>query len=97
MIGKRFLFDAMMPRGEQQTNGPPTLMDLSGKFNTVHASGHIDIGKQKLHVFVLLEQRECLIRALGLEDREPGLFKDVDSVHANEHVVFHHENGRIGI
>ena len=63
-------------------------MHRVSQLQAVHASGHLNIGKQQRYVRAGLEDGQCLVGVNGFNRAEPGILHDVNGTHAQKHLVF---------
>ena len=66
----------------------------SGKSVAVQRSRHLDIGKKQRDVIPLREDRQSLVRTLGLEHLEAFVGEEIEDHHPDERLVLDDEHDR---
>ena len=62
-------------------------------FRSVHAAGHLDVGKQQFDIGARFEDRERIVGIDGFNGGEAGVLDHIHRAHAQQHLVFDHKNG----
>jgi hypothetical protein len=65
-----------------------------GQLQSVHAAGHLDVGKEQRDVRARFENGKRFVGIDGFNRREPGILNDVDRAHAQNHLVLHYKDVR---
>jgi hypothetical protein len=78
-------------RDDDLDRRPPAAYGLS-ELQTVHGSGHIDIGEYDGDVQAAFEQPNCFIGVTGFQNVEAEFLHHVDCIHANERFVLDDED-----
>ena len=69
-------------------------MHRVGELQAVNTAGHLNIGEQHGDIRTGLKNRDCLVGVDSFDGIEPRVLYDVDSAHAENHLVFDDKNVR---
>jgi hypothetical protein len=61
----------VLPAGDHDVDGRPSIANRSGQFQSIHRAGHFDIGENRADVVARFEDFNRLIRSGGAKDIIP--------------------------
>ncbi len=63
-----------------------------GQFQTVHASGHVDVREQQRDIRTGFQKGNCFVRVTNLKRHETRFLDDFDGKHPQERIILYDEN-----
>ena len=87
---------ALKRRSDRSRRQAQTVAHRVGQFQSVHASGHVNVREQQRNVRARFQQCNRFVRISGLERYESCFLDDFDGKHPQQRFVLHDEHNRRG-
>ena len=84
--------DDGVPRGRDDLDRRPAASHKAGEFQSVHRSGHLDIGKDHMDVRPGFENDNRLVGVASFDNIESSVCDHFRRIHADQKIIFHNKN-----
>ena len=82
----------MFSRHDQYLDGRPAVAHRMGKFQAVHAAGHVDVREKQGDIGPRFQQDNRFVRVTGLDRNEPRFPDDFDGKHPKKRFILHDQD-----
>jgi len=87
----------MFSRHDQDLDRRPAVAHRMGKFQAVHAAGHVDVREKQGDIGPRFQQDNRFVRITGLDRNEPRFLDDFDGKHPKKRFILHDQDDWSGL